>query len=96
MLLLRSKTSTGLVSFDCRARHCLQVELKQALKVLAAFPMYIVVVVAFSLRARILGECSTIYSPPVLFFFFFFKVEISAYTLIPLFRPGSVHSGAAS
>ena len=27
-------------------------------------------VVAFSLHARILGECSTIHSPPVLFFFF--------------------------
>ena len=29
-------------------------------------------------------------------FFLFFKVEISLYTLIPLFRPGSVHSGSAS
>ena len=28
--------------------------------------------------------------------FFFFKVEISLCTLIPLFRPGSVHSGSAS
>ena len=27
------------------------------------------VVVAFSSRARILGECSTIHSPPALFFF---------------------------
>ena len=31
----------------------------------------VVVVVAFSSRARILGECSTIHSPPALFFFFF-------------------------
>ena len=38
-------------------------------------------------------ECSTIHSPPALFFFFFFKVEISSHTLIPVFRPGSVHSG---
>ena len=30
------------------------------------------------------------------FFFFFFKVEISLRTLIPLFRPGSVHRGSAS
>ena len=30
------------------------------------------------------------------FFFFFFKVEISSCTLVPLFRPGSVHSGSAS
>ena len=28
--------------------------------------------------------------------FFFFKVKISSRTLIPLFRPGSVHSGSAS
>ena len=44
--------------------------------------------------ARILGECSTIHFPPVLFFFF--EVEISLLTLIPLFMPGSVHSGSAS
>ena len=49
--------------------------------------------VAFSLLARILGECLTIYSPPVLFFF---QVEISSHTLVSLFRPGSVHSGSAS
>ena len=39
-------------------------------------------------------------SPPPLFFsflfFFFFVVEISSRTLIPLFGPGSVHSGSAS
>ena len=56
---------------------------------------------AFSLRARILGECLTIHSPPALFlfgvgFFFFLIVEISLHTLIPLFRPGSVHSGSMS
>ena len=28
--------------------------------------------------------------------YFFFKVEISSRTPIPLFRPGSVHSGSAS
>ena len=27
---------------------------------------------------------------------FFFKVEISSRTIIPLFMPGSVHSGSAS
>ena len=43
------------------------------------------VVVAFSSRARVMGECSTIYSPPALFFF---KVEISLRTLS--------HSGSAS
>ena len=30
------------------------------------------------------------------FLFFFYEVEISSRTLIPLFRPGSVHSGSAS
>ena len=30
------------------------------------------------------------------FFFFFFQVEISSLTLIPLFRPESVHSGSKS
>ena len=38
------------------------------------------VAVAFSSHARILGECSTIHSPPSIFF----KVEISSCTLIPL------------
>ena len=38
-------------------------------------------VMAFSSRARIGGECSTIHYPPALFFF---KVEISSRTLIPL------------
>ena len=28
--------------------------------------------------------------------FFFFKVEISSWTLIPLFRPGPLHSGSVS
>ena len=57
----------------------------------------VVVVVAFSSRARILEEYWTIHSPPALFLFsFFFKVEISSRTLIPFFRPGSVHSGSAS
>ena len=50
--------------------------------------------VGFSSLASIFGECSTIHSPPVLFLFFF-KVEISFHTLIPFFRPGSVHSGSA-
>ena len=33
--------------------------------------MVFMVVVAFSSRARILGECSTIHSPPALFFVLF-------------------------
>ena len=49
-------------------------------------------VVAFSSRTRILGECSTIQSLPALFF----KVEISLRTPIPLFTPGLVHGGSAS
>ena len=50
---------------------------------------------AFSSLARILGECSTTCFKPASFFFFF-EVEISSLTLIPLYRPGSVHSGSAS
>ena len=56
-------------------------------------------VVAFSWHVRILGEFSTIHSSPSLLFlssFFFFIVEISSCTLIPLLRPGSVHSGSTS
>ena len=52
----------------------------------------VVVVVAF---ARIWGECSTIHSLPALYLLLF-KVEISTYTLIPFFRPESVHSGLVS
>ena len=48
---------------------------------------------AISWCARILGECLTIYS---LRAFFFFLMEISSCTLMPLFRPGSFHSGSAS
>ena len=35
------------------------------------------VVVAFSSRARLLGECSTVHSPPALFFFFFLKWRLA-------------------
>ena len=55
-----------------------------------------IAVVAFSSRAKILRECSTIHSPPALFFVVLFKVEISSRKLIPLFRLGSVHSVSAS
>ena len=37
--------------------------------------------------ANILGDCSTIHSPPA-FFIFILKVEINSCTLIPLFRQG--------
>ena len=61
------------------------------------------VVVAFSSRARILGECSTIHSPPevvvvvvvVVVVCVCFKV-IRSHTLVPLLKPGSIHSGSAS
>ena len=59
----------------------------------------VVVVVAFPSLARILGECSNIHSPPalvLLLLLLFLEVEISSHTLIPLFMPGSVHSGPAS
>ena len=50
----------------------------------SAVVVVVAVVVAFSSLARILGECSTMNSPPAPFF----KVEISSRTLISLFRPG--------
>ena len=53
-------------------------------------------VVAFSSLERILGEGWTIHSLLAFFPPFFLIVEISSYTLIPLFRPGAVHSGPAS
>ena len=53
------------------------------------------VVVAFCLYARIMGEVQWVVPLPVLFFFFF-GVEISSQTPIPLFRLRSVHSGSAS
>ena len=54
-------------------------------------------VVALFSPVRILGECLIIHSPhALLFLFLFFKVDISSRTLIPLFTPGSVHSGSAS
>ena len=60
-------------------------------------PEDFLVIVAFSLRARIQGECLTIHSLHALFFPFFFpKVEMSSHMLIPLFRPGSVQSGSVS
>ena len=49
--------------------------------------------VTLSSLARILGECWTI---PRLLFCCCYKVEISSCTLIPLFMPGSVHSGSAN
>ena len=54
------------------------------------------VVLAFSSRARILGRMFDNSFPACAFFLLFFKVEISSCTLIPLFRPGSVHNGSAS
>ena len=53
-------------------------------------------VVALFSPVRILGECLIIHSPHALLFLFFNKVDISSRTLIPLFTPGSVHSGSAS
>ena len=60
-----------------------------------------VVVVAFLSHARIWGECSTTDSPPMLFFFLLVVFFLSIYgdrscALIPLFKPGSVHSGSVS
>ena len=56
----------------------------------------------FSSLAKILGECSSIHSPTAILIFLHLctpppqEMEISSRTLIPLFMPGSVHSGPAS
>ena len=52
-------------------------------------------VVAFSSLARFFRIMFDHRFPACAFFFFFFE-EIISRTLIPLFRPGSVHSGSAS
>ena len=49
--------------------------------------------VFLTMCARILGECTTIHSLPALFFSFRWRL---GHTLIPLFGPGSVHSGSES
>ena len=51
------------------------------------------VVVAFSSRAGIWGECLTIHFSHALFFFFL--LEVRSRRLIPLFRPESVLSDSA-
>ena len=53
----------------------------------------LVVVVAFSSHARIWKNVRQ-FIPRLRFFFF--EVEVSLRKLIPIFRPGSVHSGSAS
>ena len=52
-----------------------------------------IVVVTFSSRARIFLENARPFIPGLRLFF---KVELSSCTLIPLFGPGSVHSGSVS
>ena len=58
----------------------------------SCLPSIRVVLVAFCSLPRIWGEYSTLHSPPALFF----NWRFSSRTLIPLFMPGSVHSGSAS
>ena len=60
------------------------------------FLTQLLMVMAFSSLAKTLGECSTIHSLPVTFFFLGGGEEINSCTLIPLIRPGTVHSGSAS
>ena len=60
--------------------------------------LLVLVVVAFSSRAKIGENVQPVIPHIALFFFFsfFFEAEFSSRTLIPLFMPGSVHSGSAS
>ena len=60
----------------------------------AAFLVVVLVVGGFVFED--LGRMFNNSFPTWAFFFFFFKVGISSRALIPLFRPGSVHSGSAS
>ena len=73
----------GLLYFQMRSTSCM---------------LLVVLVVASSSLAGILGECLTIHPPAVCVCFlgFFFKVEISSHSLIPPFMPGSVQSDSAS
>ena len=59
-----------------------------------AYP-FVIVVVALSLLARILGECSIIHSPPVCFLFFFKWRLVHAHHFHSLGQDQS-HSGSAS
>ena len=54
----------------------------------------VVVMVAFFFACKDFGRMFDTSFPARAFFFF--KVEIRSRTLIPLFRPGSVHSSTAS
>ena len=69
--------------------------------------MHFTVLVAFFLAYEDFGRMfdhSDIHSPPALLLLLlfvvvggvFFKVEVSSRTLVPLFMPGSLHSGSAS
>ena len=64
-------------------------------KVGLAFDLLLAFGDGFFLACEDFGRLFEIQSPPA-FFFFFFEVEISLRTLIPLFMPGSVHSGSVS
>ena len=50
----------------------------------------------FFLACEDFGRMFDKFIPRLHFFFFFFEVEISSQTLVPLLRPGSVHSGSVS
>ena len=50
----------------------------------------------FCLACDDFGEYVRQFIPRLWFFFFLLEVEINSGTLLPLFWPGSVHSGSAS
>ena len=64
--------------------------------ILEAFPLLECLVVAFFSCARLLGEKFYDSFPCLFFLVFLLQVEISSHTPVPLFRPGSVHSGSTS
>ena len=74
----------------------LHTKIKDYLSLSKGNNLVVVVAMAFSLHAKIWGECLTFIPRLRFWVVVFFKVEISSHTLIPLFRPGSAHSGSAS
>ena len=67
-VLLRKMVDSLTCSFCNHADETVLLTFLDCSKIRNYWPDVVVVVVAFSSRARILGECSTIHSPSMLFF----------------------------
>ena len=87
------KNITKSVFQFCRLAKCSGIRLDLAPTVVL---MVFEVAACFFLACEDFGRMFGKSFPAWAFFFFFYLVGISSRTLIPLFRPGSVHSGSAS